>query len=182
MRGPSGHNGPVTYPSYPYPPQYPPVARQPSAGTAITAVVLAYAAVGAAGIGLIYTVPLPSHYDAGPFWFAVVAVEVATLVLLGAGATMMLAGVTAGRWMVVAGCVVLITAVVVGSIILVVYAADAVESSSRSTAPDGDWSPVIAWGVGIVLAFLFATVVVPAALIAGLTLSSSTTSLRFSTL
>ena len=67
-----------------------------------------------------------------------------------------------------------ITAVVVGSIILVVYAADAVESSSRSTAPDGDWSPVIAWGVGIVLAFLFATVVVPAALIAGLTLSSST--------
>lgn len=170
------------YPQSQYPqpqyahPQHPYLQpAEPPAGTAIAAVVLAYSGAGAAALSLFNTVPIPANDGAGPFWTAVIALEAVVLVLLAAGATMMLTGFTAGRWLVVAGCAVLIAAVGVLSTIMVVYTTNEVRDAAGKPTPlGGDWSALLAWGVGIAVVFLVATVVVPAALTAGLTLASST--------
>ena len=65
-----------------------------------------------------------------------------------------------GRWAVVAGCTVAVVVVAIVSTIMALYAASEVrEAAGKPTPIGGDWSGVLAFGVGIVIAVLILLVV-----------------------
>ena len=77
----------------------------------------------------------------------------------------MLIGHPIGRWAVVAGCTVAVVVVAIVSTIMALYAASEVrEAAGKPTPIGGDWSGVLAFGVGIVIAVLIVGVVMPAML------------------
>lgn len=146
----------------------------PSSGTAISCIVLAYLGAGAATLMMFISF---SSIDHGLSLLALVMIATEALVFVGlaGGASAMLIGHPIGRWAVVAGCTVAVVVVAIVSTIMALYAASEVrEAAGKPTPIGGDWSGVLAFGVGIVIAVLIVGVVMPAMLTGGMALAPST--------
>lgn len=174
MAYPQYQNGfaPQGYQQPGYPPQQ---LRPPSAGTAVTAIILAYCGAAVAAFALVETA-LGAVSDE-PLtlwgWYGVVGLVVPGViaVFLGLGATLMVAKKAVGRWLVALGCAV---ALLYGALLILAGLGFGILVAGVGGADSDDMTRVIAVLGGLVVLVVVVVVVIPAVLTAVLALVPST--------